>query len=252
MKGCLIMKSTFWSRVGRLWCAGILLFALRLLQNQTGFDRDTGLSLSSVPGAALIACLAAAAVLEFWLARRKSRDPAPFSASFAAPERELPLLVCGCILLSGGGILLAMLAVTGATGGIAAAVAGLLGLTSGAGFLLLIRKMRLGEEAPVALVLPSLFFGVFLVLAVYLPEAADPVLPRYYLRVLAAAMVSYVFSQLSGFFREESRPRIFIPMANLAVLVCIAVLADGGPALTLVFSGCALVVSGFLLLQREG
>lgn len=245
------MKSTVWNRVGRLWCAGLLLFALRLWQNRSGFDPDTGLSLPSVPGAALAACLAVAAVLEFLLARRRSREHASFSVGFAAPEKELPIFVCGCLLLSGGGLLQTMLAVT-EKGGIAAAVTGLLGLLSGGGLLLAVRQLRAGEEPSVTLILPSLFFSVFLVLAVYLPEAADPVLARYYLRVLAAAMAAYAFSQLAGFFRQESSHRSFTPVANLAVLLCLAVLADGSLALSLIFGGCALTISGFLLLQREG
>lgn len=251
MKGCLLMKSTLWNRAGRLWCAGLLLFALRLAQNRTGFDPDTGLSLPSVPGVLLVACLAAAAVLELWLARRRSRECPPFSAHFAAPGRETTLLVCGCILLAGGGALQALLAVT-ASGGIAAAVSGLLALVSGGGLLLFVRRLRAGEELSAALILPALFFGVFLVLAVYLPAADDPVLARYYLQLLAAAMTAYAFSQLAGFLREESRPCFFTPVADLAVLLCIAALADGTLPLVLMYGGCALVLSGFLLLQQEG
>lgn len=244
------MKSTFWNRAGRLWCEGLLLFALRLWQNRTGFDPDTGLSLPSAPGAALVACLAAAAALELWLARRQSRERPGFSANFAPPKEETLLLVCGCLLLSGGGVLQALSAVT-AAGGIAAIVTGLLALISGGGLLLLVRQLRSGAESSVAPVLPALFFGVFLVLAVYLPEAADPVLARYYLPVLAAAMLAYAFSQLAGFLRKESRPRVFTPVADLAVLLCIAVLADGGAAFVLMYGGCALVLTSFLLLQRE-
>ena len=51
-----------------------------------------------------------------------------------------------------------------------------------------------------------MFFGVFLVLTVYLPAANDPVLPRYYLQILAAAIAAYAFSQLAGFLRRRAAP----------------------------------------------
>ena len=103
----------------------------------------------------------------------------------------------------------------------------------------------------VAPVLPAMFFGVFLVLAVYLPAADDPVLARYYLPVLASAMVAYAFSLLAGFLRGESSPRSFTPVADLAVVTSVATLADGGLSQKLLFGGCAVILSVFLLLQRD-
>ena len=97
--------------------------------------------------------------------------------------------------------------------------------------------------------LPALFFGVFLVLAIYLPAASDPVLARYYLQMLAAAMVAFAFAQLSGFLQNESCRRRFPPVADLAVMLSIAAMADGGVALTLLFCGCAVILSVFLWLQ---
>ena len=56
------MKNLFW-RVGRLWCAGIVLLLLRLTQNRSGFDPATGLlrkeggeSFSSVFGRTMADC----------------------------------------------------------------------------------------------------------------------------------------------------------------------------------------------------
>ena len=51
------MKNTFWPHTGRVLVQGLLLLCLRLAQNRTGFDPVTGLSVRSVPGLALIACL---------------------------------------------------------------------------------------------------------------------------------------------------------------------------------------------------
>ena len=244
------MKASFWQKAGRLWIAGLLLFILRLIQNKTGFDAETGLSLPSVPGVLVVVCLALAAALEVWLARRRSKARPFFADHFSPPEKETPVLVCGCMLLAAGGILQTLLAVMTA-GGAAGAVTGLLALASGGGFLLLTRGLRAGEELSITPILPAMFFGVFLVLAVYLPSADDPVLARYYLQVLAASLLAYAFSQLAGFLRGESRARIFTPVADLAVIACVAVMADGGLARILLYGGGALVLSAFLLLQRE-
>lgn len=244
------MKSAFWRRVGRLWCAGLLLFALRLWQDLTGFDPDTGLSLPSVPGAALVVCLVLLALLEILLAFRLDKVRAGFARRFAVPDREVPVLTVGCFMLIAGG---ALLAVSGGSqaAGVAGVVAGLMGAVSGGGILFLVRTMRSGGQLSVAPLLPAMFFGVFLVLAIYLPAADDPVLARYYLPVLASAMAAYAFSLLAGFLRGESSPRGFTPVADLAVMLCIAAMADGGIALAILFGGCALVLSVFLLLQRD-
>ncbi len=240
-------------RAGRLWCAGLVLFLLRLVQNLTGFDPETGLSLPSLPGAAAVACLALLALWELALARKLDKTRASFSRRFAPPQWEKPLLAAGSLLLVAGGLLMAAAGLGGSGGGegVAAIAAGLTAVASGGCFLLLGRQMASGGEVTVGPLLPAMFFGVFLVLAVYLPAADDPVLARYWLPVLAAAMAAYAFSQLAGFLRGESSPRGFTPVADLAVILCLAATADGGAPRALLFGGCALVLTVFLLLQRE-
>lgn len=246
------MHKIFWQRAGRLWLQGLLLFALRLAQNRTGFDPETGLSLPSVPGMVLAVALVACAVAELALSFRRSGERADFASQFTPPGREMPVLVAGCFLLAAGGVLLLLGALP--QRGIAAMTAGLLAVAAGAGLLLLLRQVRADGDASVFYALPSMFFAVFLVLAVYLPEESNPVLARFYVPVLAAAMVAYAFSQLAGFFRRESTPRAFVRAADLAVLLCLAALADalGRPGYLLLFGGCALLLTTFLLLCRDG
>ena len=102
--------------------------------------------------------------------------------------------------------------------------------------------------------LPAMFFAVFFVLTVYLPAGADPVLARYYLPVLAASVTAYALSQLAGFLRRESSARSFVWTADCAVILCLAAMADSlsSPGLLLLYAGCALLLSVFLLLRREG
>lgn len=242
------MNSSFWKKTGRVWCSGLVLFGMRVIQNQTGFDPETGLALPSVAGATLVIGLVVLAALEVLFSLRLSKEKVDFEHHFAPPEKSLTALIIGCMMLVAGGILLAMEGVT-AGGGIAAIVTGALALLTGGGFLILGRQMRAWDELDVTPTLPSLFFGVFLVLAVYLPTASDPILERYYLQVLAAAMVAYAFGRLAGFLRKESSHRSFTPVGNLAVMTSIAAIADGGKALSLLFGGCAVVLSVFLALQ---
>ena len=245
-----INSSRLWRRAGRVWVQGLLLFCLRFAQNRTGFDPSTGLSTPNAPGIVLAACLIFCAAAEAVFCLRLPGEKTAFFNQFAPPEGETPVLAGGCLLLMAGGGLLAVPALTSRD--IFGAAAGLLAMLSGAGFLLLAKKLRAGEAVTVAPVLPSLFFSVFFVLTVYLPAGSDPVLARYYIPVLASAMAAYALSQLAGFLKKEGRARAFVFTADLAVPLCLTALADGGGVgRALLFAGCAAVLSVFLILRRD-
>ena len=246
------MMNTFWYRGPRLWVQGLLLFALRLAQLRTGFDSETGLALASLPGTLLAALLAVCAAAELVLCLRLPGEKAAFDVQFARPERAVPCLVAGSFLLAAGGALLLVSALPAR--GVAAMAAGILAVAAAGGFLLLVRQLRAGGTAGVLPLLPAMFFAVFFVLTVYLPAGADPVLARYYLPVLAASAAAYALSQLAGFLRRESSARSFVWTADCAVILCLAAMADSlsSPGLLLLYAGCALLLSVFLLLRREG
>ena len=246
------MMNTFWYRGPRLWVQGLLLFALRLAQLRTGFDSETGLAVASLPGTLLAALLAVCAAAELVLCLRLPGEKAAFDVQFARPERAVPCLVAGSVLLAAGGALLLVSALPAR--GVAAMAAGILAVAAAGGFLLLVRQLRAGGTAGVLPLLPAMFFAVFFVLTVYLPAGADPVLARYYLPVLAASAAAYALSQLAGFLRRESSARSFVWTADCAVILCLAAMADSlsSPGLLLLYAGCALLLSVFLLLRREG
>lgn len=240
----------FFLRAGRLWCAGLALFLLRLAQNRTGFDPATGLALPSLAGTALAAAVAACAAVEFILFLRLPKGKAAYAGQFAPPERETLPAAAGGLLLAGGGVLLILGALPSWT--LVDLGTGLLGAAAGAGFLLLVRKARAGEELTVAPLLPPLFFSVCFLLTIYLPAESDPVLARFYIPVLAAALTSYAFSQLAAFLRKEGSPRSFVFTGDMAVALCLAALADGGGlGQVLLFAGCAVLLTVFLLLRRD-
>lgn len=246
------MMNTFWYRGPRLWVQGLLLFALRLAQLRTGFDSETGLAVSSLPGTLLAALLAVCAAAELVLCLRLPGEKAAFDVQFARPERAVPCLVAGSFLLAAG-----------------ARCCWSPPCRPGAwrpwppGFWRWPPRAAsccwCGSSAPhgtagVLPLLPAMFFAVFFVLTVYLPAGADPVLARYYLPVLAASAAAYALSQLAGFLRRESSARSFVWTADCAVILCLAAMADSlsSPGLLLLYAGCALLLSVFLLLRREG
>lgn len=245
-------------KTGRALGFGLLFFVLRAVQLRKGFSYATGLALPSAAGTALAVCLALAAGAELLLALRLSGEKLPFRRRFAPAEGMKTALVMGGMLMAAGGALLAACCVTG--GGIAAGAAGVLGVAAGVGVVLFTQQMGHRVELGVGPLLPALFFGVFLVLAEYLPEADDPVLARYYIPVLAAAMAAYAFSALAGCVQGETSPRWFTPVAELTAALCVAAIADStgpfspglkGVSRALVYAGCALILGTFLALQRR-
>lgn len=240
----------FFQRIGWLWCVGLAAFVLRLLQNRLGFDPATGLSVPSLPGKLLPALLGLCALAQIFLCLRLPRGKASFTCQFAPPDQELFIAIMGSVTLAAGGVML--LVEGGMSQGLAAIAAGVLGAASGVGIFLLVRRQRAGDEPGPFPVLPALFFGVFFVLTIYLPAESDPVLARFYLPVLGAALTAYAFSQLAGFFHREGSPRLFVCLAGLAVVACLGSVPDGtNMGQKLLFIGCALVLSAFLLMRRE-
>lgn len=250
------MKKENLIHAGRLWLEGAVLFVLRVVQLRTGFDPDTGLALPSLAGQVLwfglLACLAA----EVLLCLRRPRDgKRSYACCFHAPDGPaLGGLIAGSFLLMAGGLLLLFSALPPqGTAAVTSAAAGALGIAGGAGLLLLSRELRGGGTPTVFPLLAAMFFSVLYLLAVYFPAESDPVLERYYLPVLSAAMAAYFFYQFSGFFRREGNLRWFCFTAGFTVVPCIAAAADGlsSPGHLLVCLGCAVTATMFLLLLRR-
>lgn len=239
----------------RMWGIGAALFALRLYQNAKDFDSETGLHTLSPAGIAIIAIVAGAIAAAFIFSRRESKTKPHFSEHFSAPERSTMVMIVGSFLLAAGGGLLVMNAFRADvfSGGAAAAdvaslVVGALVIVSFFFFLLLTRQMRRGEEVSLILLLPPMFFAAFWVLSLYLPAANDPVLARYCLPIIAAAAAAYAFAQLAGFFRCETRVRNFSFIAECAVILCVGAAAELNVH-SLLYAGCALILTVFFVLQ---
>lgn len=233
----------------RVIAAGVILFILRLIQNRTGFDAVTGLAQPTIVGTVLPVCLILVAIIEIAVNWKLSKSSPGFASHFSPPEKWLPLSVTGSGLFMAGGLLQTADAITRQTG-IRAVATGLLACLSGISFLIFIRQQRQGTTIHSIMTLPGMAFGVLLVLNTYLNVTTDPVLPRYYITVLAATAAAASFSQLAAFFRKEGSPRRFTLIGNLAVILCLTAMADGTIGEALTYGGIALTLLSFLLHQK--
>lgn len=245
----------------RLWLEGAVLLVLRVVQLRGGFDPDTGLALSGMgPGplaghALWIGLLLCGGAELFLSLRRPKGSKRSYACCFLPPEGPVPvLLAAGSFLLMAGGVLLLAGALPPqGTEAVTAAATGLLGIAGGAGLLLLFRELRGGGTPTTLPLLPAMFFSVLFLLAVYFPEESDPVLARFWLPVLAAALAAYFFYHLSGFLHGEGSLRWFRFTACMTAVACIAAAADclRAPGRLLAYLGLAVTASAFLLLLRE-
>lgn len=182
------MKNALYLKGLRLWVQGLLLLALRWAQLKNGFDPETGLSRQSVPGIVLAAAILLLAAAEAAFCFRLPGGSRSYPCCFRPTEGpDLPLLAAGSLLLGGGGALLAVAELRNAEPGVLAIATAAAGIAAAAGILLFVRQTRSGEGKVFPL-LPAMIFSVLFLLLVYLPQDSNPVLARYYLPVLAAAL----------------------------------------------------------------
>ena len=259
---------------------GAAAFALRLLQNRTGFEPGTGLPVpGNLPGVALLAVLAALAAAVCLLVRRmppESGDGPAFPGAFAAWD-PAPLMVpvagvflmalSGLLDLAGGIGLSQSLAAADPYGGVAALLAadafsprlrvvmGALTLLSAAGLFRCTALCRGGKHAAAFsggawLLMPPAVLVVRLVLT-YRADSVNPALEAYYVELLALVFLTLGFYRLSSFAFRAGRTRVFSVYAALSVTLSLASLADAGIpwASRLLYIGGALVLLGFLGLR---
>jgi len=230
---------------------GAALLILRLLERRAGFDPATGLALPTPLRTALAAAAAVFAAAEVIRHRSRSGDTPAFEEAFAAPGGEVLLPVMGAMAMAAGGALLVLESLSPVLF-LAGVMAGAVSLLGGGGLLVLVKQLRRDEEPLLLAALPAMFSSVFVVLAIYLPCATDPVLERYWLGVVASAMAAFAFAQLTGFFRKESKPRRFLTVADIAIVLCIACLGESiAPGLRVILGGSAAVLAGFTLMAKE-
>lgn len=254
-------------------------FALRLIQNRTGFEPDTGLPIPGNTAAiALVFLLAAAAALLAVLAFRlpeNTAQPAAFPADFmTADVAALMLPVAGVFLMGISGALDILLG-TGILASTAIDLPGigtlflfvgdtfsptihlLVGassLVAAAATMLAVlacrRKETPGRAFEAAhLVIPVVALVVRLVLT-YRVDSMNPSLTVYYVELLAAVLLTLGFFRLSSFAFGSGRVRPFALYSGTAVVLTLTLMADLNTLLTstLLYLGGAAVLMGCLML----
>lgn len=265
---------------------GAAAFVLRLLQVRTGFEAETGLPIPGNPwGLALIVLLfllAAGLALLAWKLPRESTAPGFPQAFSTTSTGALTVLILGVFLLGASGVLdlfsglrsgvpmpadaYIMTADGISTDGFSAEehlILGLLTLLSAVSLFPAAAACRRpgnheSSDAPrktvqgSLLLIPVVCLVIRLVL-VYRVDSINPVLSDYYLELLALVFLTLGFYRLSSFAFGVGRTDRFALYAGLAVVLCLAELADGFGSsqlpITLFHAGGAVTLLGFLLLR---
>lgn len=241
-----MMDSKYW-KGPRLWVQGLLLFALRWAQLKTGFDPETGLSRASVPGRVLAVMILLLIAVEAALGLRLPKGKRSYLKCMEpAGKNTLPALAAGSFLMGAGGLLSlewGVLGILTAVCGVAAAV----------GLVVFVRQVRKNGEIRLLALLPSIMFSVLFLLEVYIPEEGNPVLARYYLPVLAAALPACTFYHLAELICREGRLGWLVFFGDLSVMLCLAAMADcaGNWGRMFIYFGFALVLTPFLMTRRS-
>lgn len=244
---------------------GLAGFALRLLQNRTGFEPDTGLPVSGNLPASLLPVLLALAGAALYLVIRRSlpgRVPElPFARLFRLGNRGLlTIALLGACTMALSGVL----ELANTLGGSAAAVSAdgmeIVASPAGAGGSVVLTAVlsaaagacmaagilfcRKTEEPPLILLAVPVCLLARLIL-VYRLRSTDPVLTDYYLELLGLMLLILGTYRLSGFAAQAGRPRIFALYTGLTAVLALTMLADGPSAAALLTLGGALALGGF-------
>ena len=218
---------------------------LRILQNQTGFEEGTGLAVrGNLPALLLPPVLALAAACFFWLSRSlpAQRDVTGGMAD-CFPFRDTLSLMCavaGVFLTFAGAVLLLP------SGGTALLLSPLALAGSGARLCVVFSCRRATEPLSVALLAPALAMALYLIV-VYRADAANPVLMRIYVEILALSALTATAIERAAFAYRNGAPRLYVPLSAMGALLALTAATDQKslPA-TLLFAGWALIELGFL------
>ena len=218
---------------------------LRILELRTGFDSD-GLPVGGTASLALPLVLIAAAAIFVLLARTypAQRDLSDSIEGYFDFAETLPVMLC----------------VLGAFALLASAASSLLfsprtlltilltifRVSAGASVIYVLFALRRGESLSGAVLLTPVYTLVLQLIFVYRATAVDPVLAHFYIEILALAALTAAFLEFSAFAFRNGAPRIFLPIASMAVVLCVCTAVGTRELSSLLFyPGCALILLGY-------
>lgn len=255
---------------------------LRLLQNHTGYEADTGLPIPGNFAALALAVLLVGLAAVLALTARllpSEEDPGPVLSRDFSTENAglLSIPMCGVFLLALSGLcdlaeslrILPEGLVTSRHAIYGILRAGGLGFSPQGQFLLgaltlaaavslfpVLAGCRRREggprhKAPAAITLLPVAALVVRLVLTYRIDSVNPSLTMYYLELLALVFLTLGFYRLSSFAFQAGQTRRFGFYAACSLVLCAASLADGSAYLSslLLYAGGALTLMGFLLLR---
>jgi hypothetical protein len=264
---------------------GAAALVLRILQNQTGYETDTGLPIPGNLYARLLPILLAALVVLFVLLARRiptehGASPLSFQDCFRSTGSAVPtLLALGAFLWIGSGVLSlwggfrlsgAVLDSAAATQGIlssttltanisstsATLLIGALTVLAGACMLPVItvcryRGRRSTQKSKLTgiLLIPVVCLVIRLILT-YREDSINPSLSVYYVELLALAGLILTLYRASSFAYHDGRTFRFVLYAQMTVVLCFAMLPDSTDIPRLFFYGGGILLSLGLLSLR--
>lgn len=245
---------------------------LRILQNLSGFEPETGLPVSgSIPAVLLPVVLVASAAALLALAWRTlpKKAAGTLREQFDLSQNgnlTMVMVGAGIMVFSGAWEMTEALglrdtAVLSADGmeliarsvgaERTAAIMGALSVAAGVCLLIGAVFCRRAEEqaslpllaVPVCLLIRMIF--------VYRVHSVNPVLADYYLEILGLAVLILAFYRLSGFAVQAGNPALFGAYTGMAVVLTLPMMADGSAAAVLNLGG-TIALLGFDRMRRSG
>lgn len=209
---------------------------LHWLQMQTIFPDDTGLPVQNAPMSWLMGlALAGIVALLWWLSGRLALEEAPPEPEDALvlPNKQAGFLLgLGAVLAAGGAVLLffknedTLLRITS-----------MLGLIAVPALLMYPSLPRWSGMGAFLSVTPVAFFCLWLV-TFYKENAVNPVVWQYAMQILAISACLLGSFHLCAYLFYRAKPRWAAFSCNLAVVLCMTVLADDtSMAMKLLFLG---------------
>ena len=257
-----------------LFAGGAVAFGLRLAQNLTGFEADTGLPVpGNLPGLVLPLFLAALGAGLFLLSRRLPQENPPgpsFPAAFCAPGM-VPFLITlsGIFLMALSGLrdffvsitalgavsgelpTMAAISLTGSQSPLSTLLLACTALGCAlCAFLAVLRcKGTLSGAFPsVFLLVPVVCLVVRLVL-VYRLDSVNPVLATYYPGLLSIVFLTLGFFRLSSFAFQAGRTSPLVFYAAVSLVLGLVLLADDVSSSALFSLGGGICLTGFSFLR---
>ena len=252
-------------------CFGAAGFVLRLIQDLTGFEPDTGLPVSGNIPAVLLPILLVLAAASLYLLTRRTMPREASEQTFAELFRlddpiGLSAVLAGACFMAASGILelihtadsavavsadgMEIIAADAGAGG-SGVVIGVLSAAAGvclAAGTVLCRKTN--AQPLIFLAVPVCLLARLIL--VYRLRSANPVLADYYLEILGLMLLILAFYRLSGFAVQAGKPGIFTFYSEYAFVLALSMLPDSFTPSKLLMLGGVLSIAGFQVMLFRG